>query len=185
MNISLEKLVPRAVVAAALAYCGWPSMSYLMSQPPAAVPATLPEIAKSALAPVITAPTRDPFMPKAVAEGNAGAKPGLPNGQRGADTAQKEGKAGNPLGGLKLEATYLSGPSRLAIINGHVYGPTETLPASKLKILDVLPYQVILECEGKRLTLAYADTASARSASALSKSRPTGSGAGKPKGGIK
>ncbi len=200
MNISLEKLVPRVIVAGALGYCAWPSVSYLMSHPAAAPPATLPEVAKSALAPTITSPTRDPFVLKDAAEANDGSKAGSPRGQFGAkklaDAAkQKDDKASNPLSGLTLDATYLAGASRLAIINGCVYGPKETLPASKLKILDVLPYKVLLDCEGTVLTLAYSDTASAGSAStrsAPSRGKPSGgarpatrSASSKPKGGNK
>ena len=55
-------------------------------------------------------------------------------------------------------------PERLAVINGHVYAVRESLPASNsatppLKIVDVLPYKVLLEGEGKALELTYSNAA--------------------------
>jgi hypothetical protein len=157
-----------------------------MSQAAATPPATLPEVAKSALSPTFSPPTRNPFSPKDVVLAKNGSQTGSPGGRRGADkpsdaARQKDGTVANPLGGLTLDATYLVGKSRLAIINGRVYGVNERLPASKLTILDVLPYKVLLECEGKVLALAYADTLSARTASTRSDAaRSKSSSARKP-----
>ena len=57
------------------------------------------------------------------------------------------------------------GDQRLALINGRLYGPRETLQDSTAsgadyKVVDVLPYKVLLECQGKKLELAYPDAAS-------------------------
>jgi hypothetical protein len=183
MNISLEKLVPRAIVAAALGYFAWPSASYLTSQTTAPAAATLPEVAKSLLAPTIAAPARDPFAQKdaALAKANDDAKAVARPGQGGANgfstgARPADGKDADPLGGLTLEATYLAGNARLAIINGRVCAPKDTLPASKITVVDILPYKVVLECEGKTRTLAYADTSPARSAAVRPAARATSSG---------
>jgi hypothetical protein len=172
MNISLEKLLPRVIVVAAVGYIAWPSASYLMSQTATPPVATLPEVAKALLSPTVSPPMRDPFARKNAVLANAGnvRKGDATRGQGGAITSSataspKDGKSTDPLSGLTLDATYLAGNSRLAIINGRVYAPQETLPASKTTVIDILPYKVLLECEGKVCALAYADTASARSVS--------------------
>ena len=163
MDIALDKLAPRVVVAAVVGYAAWPSISYLMSKTTAAPVAATPEVVASDLSPTVSLPTRDPFVPESEILAREAAKAG-PSGGRlaGGRPSARPSKAANPLGGLRLEATYLAGSARLAIINGRLYGPKEMLAGSKLTILDVLPYQVLLGSEGKVLTLAYSDTAAPR-----------------------
>jgi hypothetical protein len=63
---------------------------------------------------------------------------------------------------LVLNATCIMGEERLAIINGRTYRPKDTLvgpnpAAPPCVITEILPHKVLLECQGKRLQLCYAD----------------------------
>jgi hypothetical protein len=65
-------------------------------------------------------------------------------------------------GRLVLNATCIMGDKRLAIINGRTYRPNDTIVSSNPKVppcvvVDILPNQVLLTCQGKRLQLCYAD----------------------------
>ena len=63
---------------------------------------------------------------------------------------------------LVLNATCIMGEQRLAIINGRTYKLKDTLDqpnaaAPPCVITEILPHEVRLECQGKRLQLRYAD----------------------------
>jgi len=64
--------------------------------------------------------------------------------------------------GLVLNATCLLGEKQLAIINGHAYKQKDTLKTQNpaippFVIAQILPYEVLLECQGKILHLRYSD----------------------------
>jgi|GEM_PF-4272724 len=86
-------------------------------------------------------------------------------------------KAGD--GKLVLNATCITGEQRLAIINGRTYRLKDTLDKSNAAapswvIAEILPHKVLLECQGKRLQLCYADrVAEAQGTSSPAKSFPT------------
>jgi hypothetical protein len=171
MAISLSKAVPRMVVVAAVGYCVWPSLPGLTSVPTPAPVSKLPEIAGSLLAPRATPPPiRNPFLYKEaedLAKNKAMAKLASANGKKlgspgkgGGDDPAGPGRSQDPLSGLSLDATCIAGDSRLAIINGHIYGVKKRISGSSaaapaLTIAAVLPYKVLLECDGKTLELFY------------------------------
>jgi hypothetical protein len=191
MAISIGKLAPRVVALAVMGYCAWPSLSELMSKPEVKPPPKTSPFPAGLLSPKLAAfPTRDPFG------GSAGVTAALAEQWRKENVARvaakskaatdaKTGAAAlvNPLNGLTLDGTCIVGDQRLAVISGRLYAPQETLPAAKgaapLRVVDVLPYKVLLDRDGKALELAYSDTATARAADPKSTAKP--SGAPKPK----
>jgi hypothetical protein len=170
MVISVEKVAPRVIALAAVAYCVWPSLTALMSEPESKRPQKLPELAASLLSPKMPPqPTRDPFgfkvaaAPAKSSTAGAGAAKNAPAKQ--AIAAKPPERPVDPLKGLTLEATSIVGNRRMAVINGRSYTAQETLrtpdPTSpRLKIVNVLPYKVLLEREGKPLELTYSDLVS-------------------------
>jgi hypothetical protein len=189
MAISTAKLVPRAIALAAVGYCIWPSLNALVVEPESKPPAKLPEVAALLASPALPpCPTRNPFARRTPA------KPALPGGSSPATAraatkgeatkhvnsaaANAAAKAVDALSGLKLEATCIVGNQRMAVINGRLYAAPAMLPASgkatpTLKVVGVLPYKVLFECEGKTLELTYSNTvsraASSRAADASAK----------------
>ena len=96
----------------------------------------------------------------------------------------------DPLAGLTLDATCIVGGQRLAMISGRLYAAKETLSAGKsstpaYKVVDVLPYKVLLENDGKTVELTYSDVARpAASKPANSRAKPAGAaGASRAKSG--
>jgi hypothetical protein len=69
------------------------------------------------------------------------------------------------LSGLTLNATFLRGSRRLAMINSQLYAQGEPLAqgdgsAARYVVSEVHPHKVMLERQGQILELNYADTAS-------------------------
>jgi hypothetical protein len=185
MVISISKLAPRATVLAVVGYCVWPSLSYMTSQPETKPPGKLPELAAALLSPKMpSCPTRDPFGSKSAAQLSARrgastaavklatkedrAKSSTPLVGKPAEklaAADTSEQPVDPLNGLTLDATCIVGRRRAAVINGRLYAPEELLSASSpstppYKIVDVFPYKVLLEREGKTLELTYSNVAS-------------------------
>jgi hypothetical protein len=169
MVVSVNKLAPSAVVLAFVGYCIWPSVSELASSsPPPSAPKKPPELAASLFAPVLAPPTaKNPWGGKD-AEALAASRNPVAAAEQitetPADIAKPE--ADEPqidlLAGLTLDATYISGDQRLAVINGATYAAQELLSSSALsgpqiKVASVLPYSVLLECRGQRAELTYLD----------------------------
>ena len=70
---------------------------------------------------------------------------------------------GDLLKELTLDATCIGGERQLAVINNQMYALHQMLSepnpaAPPCKIVDVRPYEVLLECQGKTLTLKYSTT---------------------------
>jgi hypothetical protein len=176
MTISIQTLVPRAVALAAIGYCAWPSVSALMEEPENKPVVQMPALDGSLLKPKMPPrPVRNPFAVKL---------PDLPPSQHSASAAAARGKTGktagaaanaarqktdaavqppppiNPLAGLKLEATCIAGDRRIAVVNGRQYSVQDLLRSASpagppLKIVNVLPHQILLQYEGKTLALRY------------------------------
>jgi hypothetical protein len=176
-------VVPRVIAVAIIGYSAWPSISYLTSPPQSKPAETLPELPKSLLTPKLPPlAKRDPFMSKDAMLAKSKDSQKKTGGTLGKGVADKlagiggsakdgKGAAPNPLSGIALEATSIVGNSRLAIINGRVYGANESIQGlnpslPKLTVLNVFPYKVLLACDGRTIELAYPDTASPRAASA-------------------
>ena len=161
MEISAGKWAPRVIAVAVAGYCVWPTVTALFSQPKAKPPEKLPELAAALLAPAAPpASKRDPF-------GQGAAEPLHRQAAQPSAAAAARRPSGNdagPLSGVALEATCIVGERRLALINGRLYAPRETLSTSNssappYKIVDVFPYKVLLESEGKTVELKYSDVA--------------------------
>jgi hypothetical protein len=167
MAVSLNNVVPRAIVVAAVGYCVYPSLMGLFTERrlPPAVP--VPEFSTALLTPeVAAAPERNPFFTKeeelAFAKATAS--------KTGQETAKKNAKrdtqqnvaAVDPMAGLRLESTFLIGNLKLAMINGRSYGVNEVVAASnpggaKAVVVDIQPHRVLLMCNGKSYELQYLD----------------------------
>ena len=175
MGISAGKLAPFAVILAFVGYCSWPSMSELASPtPPPPQPPKLPELAAPLYAPVMPPPlVKNPWGGKdaeSLAALRNPAKPVATTAETSADAA--DGKSAKPpinlLAGLTLDATFIAGDERMAVINGTVYAAQEELPSSvgaapQIKIANVLPYSVLLEHDGRTAELTYRDVVSSDS----------------------
>jgi hypothetical protein len=165
MAIPMARLVPRVAVLATVAYCIWPSVPALIAEPESKPPAKVPELAISLLSPVLeSASTRNPFARVVRATKH-------PTGTVAKAAPTVTHKVVNPLNGLRLDATCIMGDRRLAVINGRMYATHDVMAAPKpatysLTILDVLPYKVLLDCEGQTVALAYSDTAARAAAPA-------------------
>lgn len=191
MDIPLDKVIPRALALAVVGYCLWPSMMAFNSKPETKAPEKLPELSAALLSPTMPpAPTRDPFkentatlvsaLKKVIQPATKAAavkgprKPAVKTERRVASTSRGQGKptgkGANHSGGLTLEATCIVGDRRLAIINGRLYAPKETLSlpglsATPYEVIGVLPYKVVLKCGENNLELTYPNVTS-KSASA-------------------
>jgi hypothetical protein len=159
MQISLQKLVPRAVALALVGYWAWPSVDALRSQPKSKSAVKSTELPAALLkAPTSPLPTRNPFENEeliAVAGGAGSEK----RGQTGSAAARAL-KSNE----LTLDATCILGGRRLAVISGSLYAvhekvPAESPSAAPYTLSNVLPYKVLLEREGKTTEISYSNIA--------------------------
>jgi hypothetical protein len=183
MTINVARVVPTGVVVTVIGYCVWPCLfgsAQPSDPPPAAKP---PEITAATLASVVPPlPDRDPFhafdAAHASAKGRAstlfaGANANGGPADSGATSAGDPRAAANarrrnvdPLQGLALEATCLSGRERLAMINGHIYRQRETVQspvagAPPCVVAQVTHDGVLLQSQGKTLELKYSNAVAA------------------------
>jgi hypothetical protein len=164
MRIDPSKAVPRVVLAAAVGYCVWPSVTALTSAPETTPPTNVAEIAAALLSPKpLSPPGRNPFLSREEQDLANGEGTLSPTAGPGAGSkAGNVGRPGDPLSGVTLNATCIAGDTPLATINGRIYGVKECLLTSdgaptKLTVVAVLPYKVLLEYDGKTLELAYSN----------------------------
>jgi hypothetical protein len=199
MQISVGNLAPRAVVVGLVAFGVWPTVAQFLSDEKPKPPETMPALAAALLSPKpLPPPTRDPFgmltaakpsSAKDLARTGAARQLSLASLASAKNAGRGDGKAGikpvDPLSGLALTGTCIMGDQRLAVINGRLYAPQETLatvmPAtnkpttnkstanksapdksapSPYEVVDVLPYKVLLAHDGQILELVYSNIAS-------------------------
>jgi hypothetical protein len=171
MTVSPEKIVPRAIALAFVGFCVWPSLAELVKRPDVSPPPKKQEKIAAKPAPKPPAATRDPFLDpvamalaaekKAIEDARAAGKgPGKPGvaGQTG--DSPPSNVVVDPLAGLVLEATSIVGNQRLAVINGKLYAPKDMLATDlaggiKRRVVEVQPYKVVLDCDGKLKELTY------------------------------
>jgi hypothetical protein len=186
MALPLARIAPTAVVICAVGYCCWPYMGGSTATP-AEAPNKLPEISAALLSPAIEpAPDRDPFgatsqaqmdtpeddKPAKAAVGQHGAAPRTgPDSASGAGGTAPAGKGHDPtkdlanaLSGLALNATYIQGDRRIAVINGRPYAQGESLSVSNSTsdpyiVAQIHPYKVLFACQGESAELTYPDPA--------------------------
>jgi hypothetical protein len=212
MQVSIGNLAPRAVVVGLVAFGVWPTVTQFLADEKPKPPEAMPELAAALLSPKpLPLPTRDPFGMLTVAKPSVAQNPARPDAARqlslsalaaAKNAGRGDGKVAtkpvDPLSGLTLTGTCIMGDQRLAVINGHLYAPQETLatvqPAaskpmtnkstanksapdksapSPYEVVDVLPYKVLLAHDGQILELVYSNVASG-SASKGTKGRAGG-----------
>lgn len=187
MAISIEKLAPTAIVFAAVGYCCWPYLEEKRAHPAAQEAKKLPEIGRSQLSPIIVPATdRDPFgltlPPKLVDDAKndkdktkAGTGSIESPAKSKSEPAEKANDATAPAqpetvaapeiimidtSDLTLNATFLSGARRLAMINskeyaeGDVLDQTDTQPKPPV-VAKIFQHRVLLERQGRTAELHY------------------------------
>jgi hypothetical protein len=155
MSGRLRKIAPTAIVAAVLGYLCWP----YVTDPEAAAgqkkESTLPVLTAALLSPPPEpAPDRDPFSQGKNWSAAVTAK-------KPKDTPKKPPPIENTLSGQILNATYVHGARRLALISGQVYAEGEALKgqnssSSPLKVARICPDKVLLCRDGVTVELKYA-----------------------------
>jgi hypothetical protein len=175
------------VVVGLVAFGVWPAVSQFLADEKPKPPGKVPEFAAALLSPKLPPPPkRDPFgltTPSKPSSTGDLTRPGGGVGQlplSGFASNQKpSGKPVDPLSGLILTGTCIMGNQRLAVINGRLYAPRETLatgrpaankstsaksvadkPATSYQVLEVLPYKVLLAYDGQVLELGYSNVTS-------------------------
>jgi hypothetical protein len=175
-SMSLGKMAPTVLAVGMIGYWAWPFVSPAEGE--AKKDASVPQIAPATLAPkIMTPPQRDPFgepgrskgatQPSAGGTAKAAAAGGtdiLPagKGRTGETPAPPGTDAKRPtdwLSTLTLSATCTAGGRPTAIINGRLYSQGETLKlaGAPVSVAEIRPYGVVLESQGKKSELAYAD----------------------------
>ncbi len=184
MEIPIEKVAPRAIVLAIVAYCVWPSLSALTSQPEVQKPKEAPELTAAMLSPSLpSVPTHDPFGGMAVPpwaravtseppSTGSTTKENTPDRSPAkagetvetADIAKgmSPGKHAEPLPTLSLKGTYIAGQQRLAVINDHIYRQQDPLQlpdasAPKYVVSEIHSDRVLLKSPDKTVELKYSN----------------------------
>lgn len=177
MEIPFEKVIPRSLALAVVAYCLWPTFVAYFSEPSSQQPKKTPELSAAMLSPKLAPPpTRDPFAECAdstedknspgtnhTTTETAGARAGSMRNQGSTSSvglkssiAQETDKSKS----LILEATCIVNDRRLAVIDGRLYAPKDKLVMTDgagppYEIVEVLPYKVLLNCENKIIELTF------------------------------
>jgi hypothetical protein len=143
-------------------YCMMTGMSGSGSKNETKQPDKLPVFTADLFSPELP-PTskRNPFyLP---GEDPSGIEQTVASGNKASETKPaKTNAVKDPFSELVLNATYLMGEQRLAIINGQIYKQKDTLKPQNpstppFVIKQILPYEVLLECKGKIQHLRYSD----------------------------
>jgi hypothetical protein len=166
MQASITKYAPQAIVLVVALYWSWPALKAFTSKTTTAAantaakkPAGVQEFAATTLSPTFVPRSgRNPFLSVRPQQTTAGA--GKP-GQKG--TAAKAGTDVRDHG-LVLNATFVAGRQRMAIINGRVYKEKETIPrpgeeTPSCVVTGIFPHKVLLSYQGETLQLSYLNPA--------------------------
>jgi hypothetical protein len=140
--MTVSDLAPRAVVVGLVAFGVWPAVCQFLSNDKPKPPEKMPELAAEMLSPKLPPlPMRDPFGVSIRTKPSTAQKSGQPNRGTGqsprsslasnkkasASANKTVGKPVDPLAGFTLSATCIMGDQRLAVINGRLYAPQQTL----------------------------------------------------------
>jgi hypothetical protein len=161
MAIPLNKAAPTAVVAGVLGYCCWSSLSTSEPKGGALEETRVAGIAVSLLSPPIAPPpVRNPFRSGERSTAQAAAAPVARASDRPAPAPTAgAGPREAPIG-LDLTATFIRGEDRVAMINGRLYGPGDTLGpsgADAAVIAAIYPNKVLLRRQGQPVELTYSN----------------------------
>ncbi len=128
MHELVGKFAPTAIVVALMVYCCWCCLCVPQPEPVVLNEGDLPQINSALLSPVIQpVPDRNPFRPlEAVKMVSAKGKVPTTAGPGQEEPATQRSIA-EVLSSLALNATYIQGNQRLAMIDGRVYRQGEPL----------------------------------------------------------
>lgn len=184
MAVSIGKFAPTAIVFAAVGYCCWPYLEEKRTHPAAQDAKKLPEIGRAQLSPTIVPATdRDPFgltlPPKLVNDANDKTKAGTGSIESPVKAkSEPADKAADPAAPaqaeavpqpvvvkidtsvLTLNATFLGGARRVAMINSKEYAEGDVLDQTDLQpkpptITKIFQHRVLLERQGQTAELFY------------------------------
>ena len=161
MNPLIEKLAPTGVVVALVGLCCWPHLTDSEVRLDMQQENDLPQVTQSLLSPdILPAPDRDPFRDMRI-NSTGGmqeqlattAGPGTGGGSSEIDIAAELSK-------LVLNATYVRGDRRVALINGELYALGETLDGSPsgsqtFIVMQISLHKVLLKRQGQTVELSY------------------------------
>ncbi len=161
----MRKMAPMAVVAMVFAGCCWPYVSGSATGTSSQQDSDIAQLSKELLSPVLKpANDRDPFRPVKLALGSLkGNQPGSggpgrngPGGKKAAEATHLRQRE------FALGGTYVQGNRSMAIINGKVYEPGDTLAGSDAArqswvVKRILPEEVLIQSGEKTTKLTYPD----------------------------
>ncbi|MFH1924471.1 MAG: hypothetical protein ABIP48_31860, partial [Planctomycetota bacterium] len=128
MAALIGKLAPAAIVAAVVAWCCWPYLNPVKPLAGGQGSDDLPSVADLLLQPaIVSASGRDPFQPLHVPEPTT-ARVDLVSIEEPTTPDPLPEEPVDILGSLRLDATFIHGDRRLALINGRICARGESLP---------------------------------------------------------
>ena len=160
MSGLLEKMTPTAIVAAMVTWCCWSYLSEPGSGLNSQKHADLPRVTNALLTPAIKpGSSRDPFRPAETTAADSAKPQGRfrsASSEKGSDT---EANTTDVVSSLVLDATYVQGDRRMALISGRVYTPgkrlAETGPGALYVVKEVLPDRVLIQSRSRTGELTY------------------------------
>ena len=178
MAISILKVAPTAVVVVVSGVCTWPYVWAPDDGSGGPKPAEPPGLSAALLEPAVGADfERNPFQETAgvrlalarsafarlkgrLADTLKRRKPEVPAEEPEAARRPVERLGVDPAANLVLNATYIQGQKRLAMINGRVYSQGEMLKGiesatGRWKLSEVRPHSVVIDVRGKLMELSY------------------------------
>ena len=178
MSTTIGKLAPIAIVAAVVAWCCYPYLDKPASEASLQQEGNLPRIIRSLLSPIIEpASDRDPFKPRE---------------ERNTDSTQSEqpataATAETPslskedileiLSNLVLDATFIQGNRRMALINGRVCEQGEPLAISgsitePCIVTQISAHSVLIQYGDRTVELKYRNAVASANPSKLRRATP-------------
>ena len=161
MKVPIRRLGSTAVIGAMAFYCCWPYMRGPSGIAVVQGPSKLREIAAAQLSPKFhPPPNRNPFQH--VRETITVDRSPTMAAVEPANGSASRKNLSNALIGLSLNATYIRGHQRVALINGKEYAQGELLGSSESAaqrciVAQILPQRVLIQCEGRIAELNYTD----------------------------
>lgn len=136
MSPLIGKLAPAAAVAALVAWCCWPYLDESASGGLGGESSDVPQIADSRLSPDIKPGSqRDPFQKLGSNETNPAEAESSPKSPASPASVEEQPPSdeqiADVLGRLAVEATFIHGPRRLALIDGRLYEEGDPLAISR------------------------------------------------------